>query len=252
MALLLSRGTTTAWGAYAAFVGALLVWGWNEMAFLLGFVTGPRTAACPAGCGGWRHFGHAVETLLYHELALAVSALAVLALTAGAPNPVGAWTFLVLWAMRLSTKLNVFLGVPNLSEEFLPEQLRYLRQFFTRKPMNLLFPLSVTLATVATALVVQAALDATSPGEVVGRTLVAALMGLAVLEHWFLVLPLPSGELWRWGLRSRQGAEAATDGVDAPGTDAEPGSGKVLRLHGRGQDGGAAVEEESPKRRRDR
>ena len=27
---------------------------------------------------------------------------------------------MVLWVMRVSAKLNVFLGVPNLTEEFLP------------------------------------------------------------------------------------------------------------------------------------
>ena len=31
----------------------------------------------------------------------------------------------------MSAKLNVFLGVPNLNEEFLPEHLRYLQSFFT-------------------------------------------------------------------------------------------------------------------------
>ena len=35
---------------------------------------------------------------------------------------------------------------------------------------------------------------------------------LAVLEHWFLVLPLPSEALWSWGLRSR--ASAPAEGLD--------------------------------------
>jgi hypothetical protein len=34
-------------------------------------------------------------------------------------------------------------------------------------------------------------------------TLVATLLSLAILEHLFLVLPLPFENLWRWGLRSR-------------------------------------------------
>ena len=38
----------------------------------------------------------------------------------------------------------MFLGVPNLTEEFLPEHLHYLKSFLSRKPMNLLFPVSVT------------------------------------------------------------------------------------------------------------
>jgi hypothetical protein len=37
-------------------------------------------------------------------------------------------------------------------------------------------------------------------------------MALAVLEHWFMVLPLPFEALWRWGLRSRAWAAASTTG----------------------------------------
>ena len=114
---------TSVSGAYAAFACGVLVWGWQEMSFLMGFVTGPRRTPCPSGCGGWPHFGHAIETVLYHELALIASATAVIAVTWGGPNQVGTWTFLVLWAMRQSAKLNVFLGVRNLSEEFLPGSL---------------------------------------------------------------------------------------------------------------------------------
>jgi len=33
-------------GAYVAFSCAVLVWGWLEMSFLMGFITGPRTYAC--------------------------------------------------------------------------------------------------------------------------------------------------------------------------------------------------------------
>ena len=33
--------------------------------------------------------------------------------------------------------------------------------------------------------------------------LAATLLSLGVLEHWFMVIPLPSHALWNWGLRSR-------------------------------------------------
>ena len=42
------------------------------------------------------------------------------------------------------------------------------------------------------------AFDATS------LTFAATLLSLAILEHWFLVLPLPSAAMWNWGLRSRE------------------------------------------------
>ena len=87
----------------------------------------------------------------------------------GGANQVATWTFMVLWVMRLSAKLNVYLGVPNLTEEFLPAHLLYLKSFLARKPMNLLFPVSVTASTVvATHLVDLAASANGSSFEAVG------------------------------------------------------------------------------------
>jgi putative photosynthetic complex assembly protein 2 len=204
--LAVSSAQTSVAAAYAAFGCGVLVWGWLEMTFLMGWLTGPRRHACPTGCTGGRHFVHAIEAILYHELALIAAAAVVVAITWEAPNQVGTWTFAVLWAMRQSAKLNLHFGVRNLSEEFLPPHLAYLKSFFTRKPMNLLFPVSVTLATLVAALLVRAAIDAPAGGfEAVGLTLVTTLLVLAILEHWFLVLPLPVNALWAWGLRSRAG-----------------------------------------------
>jgi putative photosynthetic complex assembly protein 2 len=192
-------------GAYVAFTCGLVIWGWHEISLLMGYVTGPRRTPCPEGCGGWRHAVHATQTILYHELAIAATAAAVVALTWGGANQVGAWTFMILWGMRLSAKLNVFLGVPNLSEEFLPEQLHYLKSYLAKKPMNLLFPVSVTVSTAIAALLVRSALAAdASAFEVAGLVFLAALLALAILEHWFLVLPLPDAALWSWALRSRR------------------------------------------------
>ena len=199
-----SAADTTVRGAYAAFTCGLFAWGWQEISFYMGYVTGPRTAPCPEGCAGWRHFGHAIQTSLWHELAIIASALVVAAVTWGEPNQVGTWTFMVLWWMHQSAKLNVFLGVRNLNEEFLPEHLTFLRSFLTKKPMNLLFPVSVTVSTVIAVLLVQQALaPGASAFQAAGFTFLGTLMALAILEHWFLVLPLPSAALWSWGLRSR-------------------------------------------------
>jgi len=37
---------------------------------------------------------------------------------------------------------------------------------------------------------------------VVSLTLVSTLFALGVVEHWFMLLPLPAITLWGWGLRS--------------------------------------------------
>ena len=74
-------------------------------------------------------------------------ALMVFAVSWDKPNQTGWWTYLVLWSMRLSAKLNLFLGVRNLSENFLPAHLAYLQSYFTRRSWNWLMPVSVTAAT---------------------------------------------------------------------------------------------------------
>ena len=70
-----------------------------------------------------------------------------------------------------------------------------------RRPMNLFFPLSVTASTIVTVLIAQKALAATTPFELVGSTILATLMVLAVAEHWFLVAPLHANALWSWGVK---------------------------------------------------
>jgi len=194
-------------GAYVAFSAGFAVWAWLEISFYTGYVTGPRRRPCAPGCRGWRHFGHALQVSLYHELALLALGVAVAALTWGAENRTGLWTFLVLAAMHESARLNVFLGVRNLNEEFVPEHLHHLRSFLRRRPMNLLFPVSVSVSTAGLVLLVgQAA--AAEPFTATALSLVATLLALAILEHWLLVLPLPAAALWQWGLRSRQATDA--------------------------------------------
>jgi putative photosynthetic complex assembly protein 2 len=200
--------------AYLSFACALAVWAWHELTFLLGIVTGPRKEPCPPGALGWRRFGYATAAVIHHELALVLTLAAVVALTWRAPNQVGAWTFWVLWSMRLSSKLNLFLGVRNLTEEFIPQHLRYLLSYFRRGRSNLLMPVSLVAASAVVVRLGAGALAAdASAFALVGRTLVATLLSLAVLEHLFLALPVPDALLWRWALRSGHGAgdEASSD-----------------------------------------
>ena len=212
-ALVASSGDTSVAGAWLAFLSALGAWAWNEMSFLMGFVTGPRRTACEAGCSGVTHFAHAVGAILWHELAIIGVIAAVAWATHDAANVIGLATLLVLWVMRTSAKLNLFLGVPNLGEGFLPDHLRYLVHYLRRKPMNPLFPLSVTGGTLLTAVLASRALEATDPGQAVGWTLVATLAGLAVIEHWLMVLPLRPEALWGWSLGNHRPAPAETAAV---------------------------------------
>jgi putative photosynthetic complex assembly protein 2 len=221
---------TSAAAAYIAFGCALMVWAWHELTFLLGMITGPRKVSCTPGAKGWQRFVCATSTVIHHELALALTAMIVVALTWRGPNQVGAYTFLVLWVMRLSAKLNVFLGVRNLTEQFVPEHLRYLLSYFRRARMNPLMPISI-LAGGAVALQLLAgslSADATA-FTVIGKILVATILGLAVLEHLFLMLPVPDALLWRWAIRRpRQTQLRAEEGNRGPMSGSMMAAGEAL------------------------
>jgi putative photosynthetic complex assembly protein 2 len=196
-----TRDDTSVAAAYLAFGCGVALWGFLELGFLTGIISGSRRHGCAPGCGGWRHFGHAIEAILHHELAILATGAAVVAIAWGAPNPFGAWTFVVLWVMRQSAKLNLFLGVRNLGEEFLPPHLDYLKSYFRRRTLNPLFPVSVAVPTVVVVLLVRAALAPEAGAfELTGRLLVATLLALAVLEHWLMVLPVSLDALWRWAM----------------------------------------------------
>lgn len=200
--LVVSGATPTSGGAYAAFACAILAWGWQLVSFYMGYVTGPRKTACDPDSTGWRQFTEAVRTSLYHELTVCLTGAIMIALTWGQPNQIGVWTFLVLWWMHQSAKLNLYFGMPNLGEEMLPPHLRYLTSYMRRKPMNLLFPFSVSVSTVVTVLLIQKAVSASATEfEVAGFTMLATLMSLAILEHWVLVAPLPANALWGFGVK---------------------------------------------------
>jgi putative photosynthetic complex assembly protein 2 len=207
--LWVSADDTRVGGAYIAFTCGVAIWGWLELSFYTGYLTGPRTHRCEVGCSGWRHFWHAIQASLYHEIAVLLLAAVVAALAWRHANPFGLATFVVLWWMHQSARLNVFLGVSNLNAEFLPDHLDHIRGFFTRRPMNLLFPVSVTASTVGAVLLFQQAAASADNFSAHGFILVGTLMVLAILEHWFLVLPLPAARmwngLWQWslGLRTR-------------------------------------------------
>jgi putative photosynthetic complex assembly protein 2 len=141
-----------------------------------------------------------VQTILWHELAIVAMGALIVALTWGAPNPVAAWTFALLWAMRLSAKFNLFLGVRNRGEEFLPAHLTYLGSYFERRTMNLLLPLSLLAGGAVAAVLIDSAIDSSGAARA-GLLLVTSMLVLALLEHLLMVVPLQSNWLWRWALR---------------------------------------------------
>ena len=132
----------------------------------------------------------------------------------GAENAFGVWTFAVLFFARISAKLNVYLGVPNINVDFLPKPMRHLASHFRIAPMNALFPVSVTVLTFAMGCFAERWM-AQAPGapEALGFALLTALTALALLEHWMMVLPLADAKLWQWLLprtKENEGDDALT------------------------------------------
>lgn len=209
--LAVSSREASAAGAYCVFTCAILLWGAVEISLLAGWITGPRPQPCPRDCATVDRVWFALQATAYHEFALIATAGLAFAVTAGAPNQLGWWTFAAMLVLRQSAKINLFLGVRTLNDELLPAQVDFLRSYFARKPINALFPFSVTLATAAAAWLAIAAVDATSEFESLCYSLLAALVALGALEHWFMVLPMPVVDLWRWSMRARAPVAAAPE-----------------------------------------
>ncbi len=194
-----TRDGSGAHAVYAAFLSALALWGWIELAFLSGIVTGPHRYPCPPRTGLPERFIRAFGTIAWHEGLLALTAIALGLSLATAANPFGFYTFATLFLARISAKLNLFFGVPRIHTEFIPRPLRHLPSHFRMAPLTFMFPVSVTGLSFATAIWADRA-GIAQGGAAAGYALLAALTALALLEHWFMVLPLPDQKLWRWML----------------------------------------------------
>lgn len=197
----LTMASTADLAIYGSFVGALMVWAWHEVSFLTGAAAGPRREMCPDGARGLERFVHASATVIYHEVALLLSALILISLTWSAANQIGAMTFALLYALRLSAKLCIFAGVPNSYTDILPPHLGYLRSYYGANRFS--FALLVALMAIAALSVWlgQTAYYAQSgSAEAIGASLLFALACLGLLEHLFLALPFRDGMLWGWAL----------------------------------------------------
>lgn len=195
------------WAVYLGFVGALMVWGWHELAFLTGAAAGPRRGPADPSLTGVARFRQAASTVMHHEVALALTALLLISLSWNVPNKIGATVFVLMFAMRLTSKINLFVGVPNSTAEMLPEHLAYLKTYFGRNRLTVLLPLSMLGITAATWWFAQMALAAPAgSAEMVGASLLTTLALLGVLEHLFLALPFRDGMLWGWALPQRKTA----------------------------------------------
>lgn len=205
MAVLLLRPTETTTGAYAGFLAGLVMWGWHETLFLLGYVTGARKTPCPPDLSLSARFRASAETVLHHEIAIALHAMVILAFSWGAANQTAALTFLLLWIMRLSVKFILFFGAPNIPAEALPTHLRYLASYFRRSQSSRFLPVAFAFSVaIALALGIEALSHAPGDYGFTAYGLLATLASLAVLEHAALRLRLPDRLLGVWTSQSEK------------------------------------------------
>jgi putative photosynthetic complex assembly protein 2 len=107
--------------------------------------------------------------------------------------------------MRLSAKLNLHFGVPNVGEAMLPQHLKYLASFFRQGPMNSGFLLSLTTVGVLSGILIYAAWRTRYvPLHGTGLTLLATLSTLAFIEHVMLALSVPADSFWNWRRRGER------------------------------------------------
>lgn len=207
--ILVASLSTEVWAVYLAFIGALMVWGWHELSFLTGASAGPRRGPSDPSLTGVARFRQAAATVMHHEVALAVTALLLISLSWSAPNQIGATVFVLMFAMRLISKINLFVGVPNSTSEMLPEQLAYLKTYFGSNRLTVLLAASVVGIAAMTAGFASLALSApVGSAAMVGASLLTTLSLLGVLEHLFLALPFRDGMLWGWALPKRAGSKS--------------------------------------------
>lgn len=188
------------WAIYGSFLGGLLIWSWHEISFLTGAVVGTHSQACPTDAAVWRRFTLATAALIHHEVALAMTAGLLLSLAAVTANATAAYAFALLFLFRLSSKLNLFCGVPNFSDELLPRHLGYLRSYFGPKRLQPLLLLSIAAIAALGAYFVHAAVVSSDPAIAVQAGLLACLCLLGALEHVFLAIPFRDSQLWAWAL----------------------------------------------------
>ena len=185
--------------AYLAFGSVIVMWGWHELAFLTGWITGPRKVALTEGAHGWQRFKESVQVMLHHEVALLLNFGILWLMQKDQPNHVALCTYALLWFMRLSAKLNLYFGVPQNGAQYLPSHLVYLASYFRTRLITPWFVISISAAIGTWCWLVwqaqQGAMAITT-----GWVMLSTLLGLAIVEHLIMIFPLPLERLWGWAM----------------------------------------------------
>jgi putative photosynthetic complex assembly protein 2 len=198
-------------GDVLGFVAALVAWACVELLFLTGLVVGPRRTPCPPVQGA-RRFLAATEAVIHHELML-VAVLVSLAACTHDDNRTAVFTFGALWALRLSTKLHLFWGVPVPHAELLPTRVAYLASYFGPRRSGVALWCTIAVWSVV---VVAGVVAAVARGPRVADGLVCTLAALGVLEHVFMAVDVGDARLWALAIGGTTSTGPVRDGHSSP------------------------------------
>ena len=202
--------------AYIGFISTIILWGWHELTFLTGWISGSRKQSLDPNLNTWNRFKQSVQVIWHHELALFLNLMLLLGMQTGHPNHTAICTFTLLWLMRLSSKLNLFFGVPQVGEQYLPSQLAYMGSYFRKSAVGLFFYFTMSLSVLTwVGLVWQA-----HEGQVAITShwvLLASLLGLAIVEHILMMIPLSLERVWGWALKNEPSLENENPSTSSSG-----------------------------------
>jgi putative photosynthetic complex assembly protein 2 len=112
--------------------------------------------------------------------------------------------FVLLFALRLCSKLVLYAGVPNQIGTLLPPHLQYLCSYFGPQHFSAAFACSLVGTLSLAAWLGAGALAAPADSAAaVSASLVFAISALGAVEHVFFALPFRDGALWGWALPAR-------------------------------------------------
>ena len=193
---------STLWDVTIGFFLGLLIWAWLETSYLMGYVTGPNKNPLPDNQTEIQRFVGGVNTSLYHEISIIIAVVILGFISMEARNPVAFHTALILWLMRWSTKLNLFLGTQRFNSDWLPANLRHTVSYIKTGTTTTFGIISLVCCLSITYLLFTAAGDSEELYQQYSYLLMTGLAGLGTLEHLFLMLPMKEEKLWRWFKRN--------------------------------------------------
>ena len=157
----------------------------------VGYVNGPNHPVPQLTV--WDRFKGVLHN--YLSRGLCRSAVACLALISGRTQPTAFYTVTVLWLMRWSAKLNLFL-VFGRSTPLVARSLELPGFLFENRPFECFLPFRPQ--GFLTYLIFKSAATVPDLTQQLSLYLVGSLMLLASIEHLFLMFPVNEAALWRW------------------------------------------------------